>query len=574
MANFVRTFVTLTTLISLSVGNPLDCSLRESDDVVATCCDAQSAWSAIEAAGGCGGPAGATVNHCAHATELCERCRAQVEAKNPKQPNVGNETGDMLDQKLSSFDLSFLEMTCLLPQWTPACVQVLTDSTFVALFTASTLLLLLTAYGLVLLDRRVMPCLLGQRLQTASAKEAEAPNATNLGQPHLVPTSDALRLAAAMPAENVQLSVSARGPAMVSALRSVFLQMSSVAVLARIALIVAYVVLLPRQLHVAQTFSETILTLLPLAWCVCRSSPGNLAFCGPGRRCPRFSSVAFLTLMAETYSTIVASMVVATVPCGDSFAWRAVVLYCLGVLVTVVRCYTAVLALRLQDLAAGTCRRVLPQEPDDAVGTGDIQCNVEVEDTPQAPQVDKSHFKSTALAWEEVLANADGNLLCACLPEACCPVLRRRLAGRRWLLQGGICFAVSSAVLSAVVARSVAAAENAAAAGPASSCGVARNATTTCVPWQLAGTHLFDRRTGDLEMDLANTLQDCCGGCDAVDECQAWIFERVAKRCRWIRFEDEVCHRSPEHLGCRCYTHWGTAFGFKATSNLVWLTAT
>lgn len=174
--------MTLTTLISLSVGNPLDCSQRESDDVVATCCDAQSAWSAIEAAGGCGGPAGATVNHCAHATELCERCRAQVEAKNPKQPNVGNETGDMLDQKLSSFDLSFLEMTCLLPQWTPACVQVLTDSTFVALFMASTLLLLLTAYGLVLLDRRVMPCLLGQRLQTASAKEAEAPNATNLGQ--------------------------------------------------------------------------------------------------------------------------------------------------------------------------------------------------------------------------------------------------------------------------------------------------------------------------------------------------------------------------------------------------------
>lgn len=89
--------MTLTTLISLSVGNPLDCSLRESDDVVATCCDAQSAWSAIEAAGGCGGPAGATVNHCAHATELCERCRAQVEAKNPKQPNVGNETGDMLE---------------------------------------------------------------------------------------------------------------------------------------------------------------------------------------------------------------------------------------------------------------------------------------------------------------------------------------------------------------------------------------------------------------------------------------------------------------------------------------------
>ena len=56
-----------------------------------------------------------------------------------------------------------------------------------------------------------------------------------------------------------------------------------------------------------------------------------------------------------------------------------------------------------------------------------------------------------------------------------------QLAGNTPADQGGICFAVSSAVLSAVVARSVAAAENAAAAGPASSCGVARNATTTCL---------------------------------------------------------------------------------------------
>ena len=51
----------------------------------------------------------------------------------------------------------------------------------------------------------------------------------------------------------------------------------------------------------------------------------------------------------------------------------------------------------------------------------------------------------------------------------------------RMIHQGGICFAVTSAVLSAVVARSVAAADANAASAPASSCGVARNATTTCL---------------------------------------------------------------------------------------------
>eukprot|EP00435_Cladocopium_sp_Y103_P033462 s2313_g8.t1 len=178
-----------------------------------------------------------------------------------------------------------------------------------------------------------------------------------------------------------------------------------------------------------------------------------------------------------------------------------------------------------------------------------------------------------SLAWEEALA-ADENLLCACLPDSCCPVSRKRCAGRRFLLQGGLCLAISSAILSAVAAHAVAAAKAAEASPPPSSCGVARNATTSCVPWQLAGTHLFDRRSGDLQMDLANTLEDCCGGCDELEECQAWIFERVAKRCRWIRFEDEVCKKNPEHLGCRCVTHWGTAFGFKAKSNMVWLTAT
>lgn len=457
-------------------------------------------------------------------------------------------------------------MTCVLPQWNPCGVT--SDDTMLPLLVAGALLFLLTL-GLVIFDRRVVPCVIGKRL-TEEKWEGKG-EATSLGQPHLVPSSDALRLAAAMPMENIQLSFgNARGRALVGALfGTIFLPVSTVAVLARVALIIAYRLALPRQFPVARAVLELFLALVPFLWCVCRvrsASAAQVAFCGPGSRCQRFSSFALVTVAAEMYSTIMASMAVAST-CGSP--WPPLLFYCLGVMVTVLRCYSCVLAVRLQDFAAGTCRRVSPQELPDVVGTSDIQCQLE---DPRVEQ--KGGQTSASLAWEEALASADENLLCACLPESCCPVTRKRCGNRRrFLLQGGLCLAISSAVLSAVAAHAVAAAQHNDGAAP-SSCGVARNGTTSCVPWQLAGTHLFDRRSGDLQMDLANTLEDCCGGCDELEECQAWIFERVAKRCRWIRFEDEVCKKNPEHLGCRCVTHWGTAFGFKAKSNMVWLTAT
>eukprot|EP00913_Durusdinium_trenchii_P019376 g18215.t1 len=59
-------------------------------------------------------------------------------------------------------------------------------------------------------------------------------------------------------------------------------------------------------------------------------------------------------------------MSVATAPCGAS-PWRAVLLYCLGVVVTVLRCYSALLAMRFQDVAAGAHRRV---RPGDRAGAG------------------------------------------------------------------------------------------------------------------------------------------------------------------------------------------------------------
>ena len=89
-----------------SVGSPLDCS-DQSDPVVETCCSAQSAWLLMEAAGGCGG-AGATESQCSRASDLCESCRAAVEHQDLAALNF--------EQKLSTLDISFLEMTLRLAQ--------------------------------------------------------------------------------------------------------------------------------------------------------------------------------------------------------------------------------------------------------------------------------------------------------------------------------------------------------------------------------------------------------------------------------------------------------------------------
>eukprot|EP00439_Symbiodinium_sp_Y106_P084199 s2032_g25.t1 len=184
--------------------------------------------------------------------------------------------------------------------------------------------------------------------------------------------------------------------------------------------------------------------------------------------------------------------------------------------------------------------------------------------------------KSGRCCWQraqELAPDPANSVGCTCLPSRCCPVVRRKLSGRRMLIRVGLVSALVSAVASAVVVRA-AVGEAPAPVQQPSSCGVARNSTTSCVPWRLAGTHLVDQHTGELQMDLTDTLEECCEGCDALADCQAWIFERMAKRCRWIQFDDPVCRQDPGDLGCRCYTHWGTAYGFKPKSNLVWLTAT
>jgi len=352
-----------------------------------------------------------------------------------------------------------------------------------------------------------------------------------------------------------------------------------------------------------------LLVVVPFLWNAWNSRPSNTtsgvpvgaAYWGPCQRFPRFTSYAVLTILMELYSTGVAAMAVAVAPC-DAAPWKGVVLYCSGVLVAVARAYSAVVALRLQDELAAACRKVVPLKEEDLASegkvfgltTGDIQFGLDCgegvgmnfEAEASAPQpvmesrlVENEEPKGGICRWLSLSLPEDSDkvrnindpdpMACAFLPAWCCPVLRRRLAGKRWYVWAGIALFLASAVVSALVVRT--------AVGQAprepeqmSSCGVGQNATSTGLDYAYVGQNLYDD-TGEAKMDMANSVDACCQGCDSITNCQAWIYERVGKRCRWIRFIDEVCHENPGDLRCRCTAHSETVFGFKPKMKPVWL---
>jgi hypothetical protein len=104
-----------------------------------------------------------------------------------------------------------------------------------------------------------------------------------------------------------------------------------------------------------------------------------------------------------------------------------------------------------------------------------------------------------------------------------------------------------------------------------SSCLTAQNGTGTCAHFESVGDHLWDHSMNDMLSGSADTPEDCCRGCDNLGNCQGWMFEHAAKSCRWIRFLENPCQESPGHLACRCQSHMGMTFGFKPTSQIVWV---
>ena len=82
----------------------------------------------------------------------------------------------------------------------------------------------------------------------------------------------------------------------------------------------------------------------------------SVAYWGPWQSIPRFTTYAVCTICTEIYSTLVAALAVARLPCNAS-PLAGVLLYCVGLFVAVARAYCAVLALRLQDELSWVCRR-------------------------------------------------------------------------------------------------------------------------------------------------------------------------------------------------------------------------
>jgi hypothetical protein len=104
-----------------------------------------------------------------------------------------------------------------------------------------------------------------------------------------------------------------------------------------------------------------------------------------------------------------------------------------------------------------------------------------------------------------------------------------------------------------------------------SSCVAAQNGTATCAHFEAVGEHLWDHSVGEFLAGSTDTQEDCCRTCDRLDGCQGWMFEHKAKSCHWIRFLEEPCSANPGDLSCRCVAHFDMTFGFKPTSQIIWV---
>merc|ERR1712232_229532 len=144
----------------------------------------------------------------------------------------------------------------------------------------------------------------------------------------------------------------------------------------------------------------------------------------------------------------------------------------------------------------------------------------------------------------------------------------RWLCSRRAMLRLGFLFLIVLALSASVMVVYSALQGGSTTSRPPSSCVTAQNATATCQMFEDVG---WDAQTGDTAMSAADTIEACCAGCDRVNGCQGWMFESFSRRCRWLRFMEAPCVDNPGHPNCRCRTQPGTVFGFKPTSQIVWL---
>eukprot|EP00747_Dinoflagellata_sp_TGD_P212721 gnl/TRDRNA2_/TRDRNA2_85780_c0_seq1.p1 gnl/TRDRNA2_/TRDRNA2_85780_c0~~gnl/TRDRNA2_/TRDRNA2_85780_c0_seq1.p1 ORF type:complete len:822 (+),score=124.01 gnl/TRDRNA2_/TRDRNA2_85780_c0_seq1:45-2510(+) len=333
---------------------------------------------------------------------------------------------------------------------------------------------------------------------------------------------------------------------------------------------------------------ELLAVVLPLAWVVLSSrppldpNPGVLEGVAYGccQRVPRFSAFAASIAALEMYSTGTAAQAVVQATCDTTMPrWQLVALYCMGVPVVVMRSYSALLSLRLQDELGRVCKRVLPEVPEEeSIDAFDIAIDCDFNSGPTAREesspakaissqkVPASGLQMHLVPWR-ILVNLGIRLASGNGAEAEGRSLLR--PSWRMLLRIGLLVAVIAATTTGLIAVVFAKFTD----EPEeleSACVTAQNATATCSHFESVG-RAWNQEYGDTAEGMANTLQDCCSGCDRLGDCQAWMFEGMAKRCRWIRFVQDPCAKNPGDLNCRCLTHSGITFGFKPTSKIVWL---
>eukprot|EP00929_Paragymnodinium_shiwhaense_P112472 TRINITY_DN80728_c0_g1_i1.p1 TRINITY_DN80728_c0_g1~~TRINITY_DN80728_c0_g1_i1.p1 ORF type:complete len:779 (+),score=170.46 TRINITY_DN80728_c0_g1_i1:139-2475(+) len=401
--------------------------------------------------------------------------------------------------------------------------------------------------------------------------------------------------------------------AKVFALRTVFVWVGAISVAARGAHTIACGVLAERpQIAI---LLEVFFAAAPLIWCGVTSRPpatpenalpDSIAHSWPCRKVPRFVAHAVLTALFESYCTVSAAWAVAAASCSTP-VWQTILLHCLGVVVAVVRVYSALLGLRLQDEFASIVRRVLPAPPaPPPLAASDIDCDLgelpDLESWPRklespsnslrprspsagvrmAPRAEGGPFLDTeghsslpALAQlppppqsKVVIRMVENNDIEELERRRCCSWKSiKEKCGRR-LLIGFLVFVVASSTASVMVAREVVGDEE---KPLPSSCLTRQNATATCVQFESIGDKFWDSAAGDTLAGALDTEEDCCTGCDELEGCQAWMFESMSRRCRLIRFQETPCKDNPGDLRCRCYTQLGTSFGFRPISQIVWI---
>ncbi|CAK9028621.1 Peptidylprolyl isomerase [Durusdinium trenchii] len=197
------------------------------------------------------------------------------------------------------------------------------------------------------------------------------------------------------------------------ALHGAFLVIACLAVLLRVSYVVCRGLLVVGLRSAHQCLPELLLCILPFAWVTCTSRrpksstsavPKSIAYWGPWQAIPRFTTYAVCTICTEIYSTLVAALAVARLPCNAS-PLAGVLLYCVGLLVAVVRAYCCVLALRLQDELASVCRPATApaSTTEGAAGMTTARCPVAgangAWDAPEGQRENQEKTGSRATSW-------------------------------------------------------------------------------------------------------------------------------------------------------------------------------